>query len=372
MGAEAGRPVSLVQAVRHAIRVRHYSYQTEKAYVYWVRGYVRFHGRRHPRDMGETEVGEFLSSLAVDRQVSAATQDQALSALVFLYREVLMFPLGDLPQVVRAKRPVRLPVVLEVDEVAAVLAQLEGQHWMMAGLLYGSGLRLREALCLRVKDLDFAHRAIVVRNGKGGKDRVVTFPDELIVPIRKHLDVRRLEHRRDLERGVGEVWLPHALERKYPNAPREFGWQFVFAASRPGQDPRTGVMRRHHIHASAIQKVIKRAVRSAGIEQPATCHTLRHSFATHLLERGMDIRTVQEQLGHSDIRTTQVYTHVLQRGGLAVRSPLGAALARRRQAPRGPVMMNGPGLAEASEFERLDLMSTSNDLPPERPWGPCG
>jgi len=330
MGGNTKRPAGLFEAVRQAIRVRHYSYQTEKAYLYWVRGFVRFHQRRHPREMGATEVGAYLTWLAVERQVSAATQDQALSALVFLYRGVLMCPLGDLPQVVRAKRPVRLPVVLDIDEVAAVLAQLEGQHWMVAGLLYGWGLRLREALGLRVKDLDFGHRAIVVRRGKGGKDRVVTLPDELIVPLRRHLDVRLVEHGRDLERGVGEVWLPDALARKYPNAPREFGWQFVFAASRPGPDPRTGVVRRHHIHASAIQKVIKRAVRRAGIERPATCHTLRHSFATHLLERGMDIRTVQEQLGHADIRTTQIYTHVLKRGGLAVRSPLSAVLERVR------------------------------------------
>lgn len=330
------RPLSLLDAVRQAIRGRHYSYRTEQSYLYWIRYFVRFHRRRHPREMGEIEVGAFLTWLAVEREVAAATQDQALNALVFLYRAVLERPLGDLPQVVRAKVPRRLPGVLSIDEVGALLSHLEGVHWLIAGLLYGSGLRLREASglrlreasSLRVKDLDFAHRAIVVREGKGAKDRVVTLPDDLLHPLAQLVDSRRLEHRRDCERGVGAVCLPAALARKYPRAPYEFGWQFVFATRRPGPDPRSGEVRRHHLHASAIQKAIKRAVRAAGIERHVSCHTLRHSFATHLLERGMDIRTVQEQLGHADVRTTQVYTHVLQRGGRAVVSPLGTALAR--------------------------------------------
>jgi len=323
----------LLEAVRLAIRARFYSYRTEQTYVYWIRQYVRFHRMRHPQEMSEEHVGEYLTWLAVDREVSQATQNLVLNALLFLYKHVLNRPLGELPRVVRARKQIRLPVVLNVDEVGALLSHLDGLHWMVAGVLYGAGLRLREALGLRVKDLDFSHRAIIVRQGKGGKDRVVTLPYVLLEPLRNQLRARRNEHTRDLAHGVGEAWLPVALTRKYPNAPFEFAWQFVFAASRPGPDPRTGVIRRHHIHASAVQKAIKRAVRQAGIEKPATCHTLRHSFATHLLERGMDIRTVQEQLGHSDLRTTQIYTHVLQRGGLAVHSPLGAALTRSSSSP---------------------------------------
>ena len=327
MDSTGGKP-RLLDVVRRAIRARHYSYKTEKAYLFWVRRFVRFCGRRHPRSLREAEVGEFLTHLAVERRVAAATQNQALNALVFLYRYVLEEPLGDLPAVTRAKRVQRIPVVLSVDEVADVLVRLEGVYWLVGGLLYGSGLRLREAVCLRVKDLDFPRLALIVRDGKGGKDRVVTLPSELVAPLQRHLALRRDEHARDVQRGVGSVYLPHALERKYPNAPFEWGWQFVFAARAPARDPRSGVERRHHVHESAVQKAIKRAVRAAGVQKPATCHTLRHSFATHLLERGMDIRTVQEQLGHRDLKTTQIYTHVLQRGGLAVVSPLGAALRR--------------------------------------------
>ncbi len=270
--------------------------------------------------MSEVEVGVFLSHLAVDRRVAAATQSQALNVLVFLYREVLEQPLGA------------LPAVLSIEEVGALLAGLDGVCWMIGGLLYGSGLRLREAVGLRAKDLDFARLALVVRHGEGGKDRRVTLPPELVRPLQRHLGVRKDEHRRDRERGFGSVYLPYALARKYPNAPVEWGWQFVFAARAPARDPRTGIVRRHHVHESAVQKAIKRAVRAARIEKPATCHTLRHSFATHLLEGGMDTRTVQEQLGHRDVETTQIYTHVLQRGGMAVASPLGTALAHRREA----------------------------------------
>ena len=328
MSDVTGAKPRLLEAVRLAVRARFYSYRTEQTYVYWIRQYLRFHRMRHPREMGEEQVAEYLTWLAVEREVSQATQNLALNSLLFLYKYVLERPLGELPRVVRARKRVRLPVVLSVDEVGALLSHLDGMHWMIAGVLYGAGLRLREALGLRTKDLDFPHRAIIVRHGKGGKDRIVTLPDELIEPLHNQLRTRRSEHKRDLERGFSEVWMPVALARKYPNAPVELAWQFVFAASRPGPDPRNGGVRRHHIHASAVQKAIKRAARRAGIERPATCHTLRHSFATHLLERGMDIRTVQEQLGHSDLRTTQIYTHVLQRGGLAVRSPLGAALTR--------------------------------------------
>ncbi len=313
-------------SVREAIRVRHFSLRTEEAYVGWIRRFILFHRKRHPRDMGEAEVQAFLNHLAVRRKVSASTQSQALNALIFLYRHVLGRPLGEIGELVRPKRARRLPVVLSVEEVARILRALEGQHWLIGCLLYGSGLRLMEAVRLRVKDLDFEHRAVVVRDGKGGKDRVVTLPDELEVPLRRHLEARRTVFERDVANGHGGVSLPHALARKYLRAPLEWGWQYVFAASRVGRDPRSGAPRRHHIHESAVQRAVKLAVRRANTGKPASCHTLRHSFATHLLERGADIRTVQEQLGHSDVRTTQVYTHVLNRGGRAVKSPLGAAL----------------------------------------------
>jgi len=314
--------------VINAIRVRHYSIRTEKSYVGWVRRFILFHGKRHPVEMGVAEVGEFLTHLAVVGNVSASTQNQALNALVFLYKAVLEEPLGDLQGVVRAKKPQRLPVVLTQDEVAGVLHHLEGTHWLAACLLYGSGLRLMECLRLRVKDLEFEHRAIFVRCGKGAKDRVVTFPDNLIVPLQRHLANVKGIHEKDLADGYGQVWLPHALARKYPNAPGEWVWQYVFPASRRSVDPRSGVVRRHHIDESSLQRAVKNAMRRAHINKPASCHTLRHSFATHLLERGMDIRTVQEQLGHKDVRTTQLYTHLLKRGGNAVLSPLGAVLDR--------------------------------------------
>ncbi|MDH3414273.1 MAG: integron integrase [Gammaproteobacteria bacterium] len=315
-----------IASVREAIRVRHFSLRTEEAYVGWIRRFILFHRKRHPGDMGEAEVQAFLNHLAVRRSVSASTQSQALNALVFLYRHVVGRPLDEMGELVRPKRPARLPVVLSVDEVARILKALEGQHWLIGCLLYGSGLRLMEGVRIRVKDLDFEHRAVVVRDGKGGKDRVVTLPDEMVVPLRRHLEARRTVFERDVASGHGAAWLPHGLKRKYPRAPMEWGWQYVFAASRVGRDPRSGAVGRHHIHESAVQRAVKLAVRRAGIVKPATCHTLRHSFATHLLERGADIRTVQEQLGHSNVRTTQVYTHVLKRGGLAIKSPLGAAL----------------------------------------------
>jgi integron integrase len=317
----------LLEQVRAAIRVRHYSIRTEETYVHWIRRFILFHGKRHPREMGEAEVGAFLSHLAVEKRVSASTQNQALNAVAFLYKAVLDRPLGDMVGLVRAKKSQHLPVVLTLDEVARVLRCIGGVHWLIACLQYGSGLRLMESVRLRVKDLDFEHRAVVVRNGKGGKDRVVTLPDELIVPLRRHLENRRTVFEKDKADGRGSVYLPYALERKYPNAPWEWGWQYVFAASHRSTDPRSGVERRHHVDESTVQRAVRIAMRAAGITRPASCHTLRHSFATHLLERGADIRTVQEQLGHNDVRTTQIYTHVLKRGGLAVKSPLGAVLA---------------------------------------------
>jgi integron integrase len=308
--------------VREVIRTRHYSIRTEQSYTHWVKRYILFHNKRHPNELGEAEVAAFLTHLAVMRQVSPSTQNQALNALVFVYRHVLDRPLGDIVGSVRAKRPQRLPVILTKAEVRQLFLHLDGPHWLPACLLYGSGLRLMECIRLRVKDLDFTRRAITVRGGKGGKDRVVTLPDPCIDPLRQQLaQVSRL-HNKDLQDGFGAVWLPHALARKYPRAATAFGWQYVFPASKRSVDPRSGVTRRHHLDESCLQRAVKLAIRKAGITKPASCHTLRHCFATHLLERGMDIRTVQEQLGHRDIRTTQIYTHVLQRGGNAVASPL--------------------------------------------------
>ncbi len=313
--------------VAGVIRTRHYSIRTEQAYVDWVRRFILFHGKRHPREMGEKEVAAFLTHLAVKRNVAASTQNQALNALVFMYKDVLDRPLAsEMRGIAHAKRPKRIPVVLSVEEVSTLLRGLEGAQWLVACLLYGSGLRLIEALRLRVMDLDFSRRAVLVRNGKGGKDRVVTLADELVLPLQRHLQNVKTLHERDLAAGFGCVYLPHALSRKYPNACREWGWQYVFPASRRSRDPRSQQERRHHLDASVIQKAVNTAVRRAGIHKKAGCHTLRHSFATHLLERGADIRTVQEQLGHKDVRTTQIYTHILNRGGMAVRSPLGSVL----------------------------------------------
>lgn len=315
-----------LEQVRQSFRVRHYSIRTEQSYLMWIRHFIFFHGKRHPRDMGEREVAAFLNHLAVNRDVAANTQNQALNALVYLYREVLERPLQHIQGVTRAKKPQRIPLVLTRDEVARVLSHLEGKYWLIACLQYGSGLRLIESVRLRVMDLDFDRQAIYVRDGKGGKDRVVTLASELIDPLMRHLETVRTTHERDLAAGFGEVYLPHALERKYPNANREWKWQYVFPSGRRSIDPRSGRERRHHLDESLVQKAVKTAVQKAAINKKAGCHTFRHSFATHLLERGMDIRTVQEQLGHKDVRTTQIYTHVINRGGSAVISPLGSVL----------------------------------------------
>ena len=277
--------------------------------------------------MAEPEVRAFLSHLALNRNVAPATQNQALNALSFLYKAVLERPLDKSVAFTRAKKKQKLPVVLTRDEVHSLLRELNGHHWLAACLMYGSGLRLMECMRLRVMHLDFKHRAIHVIDGKGGKDRVVTLADELTLPLRRHLQQVRNIHDKDLADGYGKVYLPHALARKYPNAAGQWAWQYVFPATRRSEDPRSRVIRRHHLNEQALQRTIKAALRSARIEKPASCHSLRHSFATHLLERGMDIRTVQEQLGHQDVRTTQIYTHVLNRGGNAVVSPLGAVLS---------------------------------------------
>jgi len=312
----------LLDQVHAAIRTRHLSFRTEKAYVGWIRRFIFFSEKRHPRDMGEPEVAKFLSHLAVEGGVSASTQNQALAVILFLYRDVLGQGLDWLDDIVRAKHTVRLPVVLTREQVQAVLNNMRGVVWIQASLLYGAGLRLMECARLRVKDIDFDQRRITVREGKGGKDRVTILPDKFAPALGQHLEwVRRL-HQRDLELGLGRVELPHALAEKYPNANREWGWQWVFPASRHYVDPETGRPRRHHLHESVLQRAVKDAVRRARIPAPATCHTFRHSFATHLLEAGQDIRTIQELLGHSDVATTMIYTHVLNRGGLGVRSPL--------------------------------------------------
>ncbi len=312
----------LLDRLRDALRVRHYSIRTEQSYVDWVRRFILFHGKRHPVDMGKEEVTQFLTHLAVERNVAPSTQNQALCALLFLYREVLGEALPWLDEVRRARKPARLPVVLTRDEVRVLLAQLGGTHWLVASLLYGGGLRLMEALRLRVKDVEFERGEIVVREGKGAKDRVTVLPRAVVEPLQAHLAWVKAEHERDLAAGFGAVYLPFALERKYPNANREWGWQYVFAARQRSTDPRSGVVRRHHVSANAVQSAVKQAVRGAGVVKPASCHSLRHSFATHLLEDGYDIRTIQELLGHKDVNTTMIYTHVMNRGGRGVRSPL--------------------------------------------------
>lgn len=317
------KPASgLLQQIREAVRVRHYSIRTEQAYVAWAKRFILANGKRHPRELGERELEAFLTRLATDHDVAAGTQNQALSALLFMYREVLGMDLPWMEHVVRAKRPRRIPVVLSRDEVGRLLATLDGQVWLMAALLYGTGMRLLECLRLRVKDVDFDRNEIVVRNGKGTKDRRVPLPQRLQVPLRDAVERVRVLHAHDVAQGIGEVWLPHALARKYPRAGYELGWQYLFPSTRRSTDPRNGRWRRHHVDESVLQRAVKRARQQAGIVKPATCHTLRHSFATHLLEGGADIRTVQELLGHKDVATTQVYTHVLHRGAGGVLSPL--------------------------------------------------
>ena len=319
----------LLEQMRAVIRARHYSLRTEETYVGWVKRFILFHGKRHPRAMGAQEVQQFLAHLALEGHVAASTQSQALSAILFLYQQVLKHDIGWLHDVVRAKQPQRLPVILTRDEVAVVLRHLSGTPWIMATLLYGAGLRLMECIRLRVKDIDFAYNQIVVRDGKGQKDRVTMLPQHVKAALQQHLlEVKRL-HTQDLDAGGGSVYLPYALERKYPNAHHEWIWQYIFPADRMSRDPRTGIVRRHHLHKLVLQRAVYAAVRKANISKPASCHSLRHAFATHLLEAGYDIRTVQELLGHKDVSTTMIYTHVLNRGGRGVMSPadlLGPAL----------------------------------------------
>lgn len=340
-GGGQGRPLMLSEALQRQLRLRHYSLRTEEAYLGWVRRFVRFCREHpgltpalgpppgggeqawwHPRHLGAAEVRAFLESLAVEGNVSASTQNQALSALLFLYAHVLERGLGEVGELTPARRPKRLPVVLSRVEVASLLGALAGTHRLIGQVLYGCGLRLLEGLRLRVKDVDFGRGQITVRDGKGAKDRVTMLPEKLHEALHRQLEEARALHAQDLAAGLGAVWLPEALAVKYPNAAREWCWQWVFPARQISVDPRTGERRRHHVHENAVQKAVKIAVARARLGKPASCHTLRHSFATHLLENGYDIRTVQELLGHSEVTTTQIYTHVMQKPGLGVRSPL--------------------------------------------------
>jgi integron integrase len=318
----SNRPPRLLDSVRQLLRRRHYSLRTEHSYLNWIRRFILFHNKQHPRTLGPMHIEAFLNHLAVDLDVAAATQNQALSALLFLYREVLGMEIESPLITVRARKPKRLPTVLSKAEVERLLACMDGTPLLMAKLLYGSGLRLMECLRLRVKDLDFDQQQIAVRDTKGLRDRLTMLPQSLVAPLQAHLLRRRKLHEQELAQGDGSVSLPYALHRKYPHAEREWGYQFVFPARRKLLDARAGVVRRHHADPSCLQRAVRRAAKAAGIVKHVTPHTLRHSFATHLLENGYDIRTVQKLLGHRDVKTTMIYTHVLRRGGLAVRSPL--------------------------------------------------
>ena len=316
------RKSPLLESVRRKIRVLHYSIRTEQTYIYWIKYYIQFHGTRHPKDMGVPEIEEFLTYLAVEQKVTPSTQNLALSAILFLYQKVFEIELPFIENVVRASRPKRLPTVFTPAEAHRVISELPAEHALAAELLYGAGLRVMECVRLRVKDIHFDYTQIIVRSGKGKKDRVTLLPDSVVEKLKTQIDMVKLIHQRDLDAGFGEVYLPYALERKYPQANKELAWQYVFPSRQRSIDPRSDKERRHHIGAQSLQRAVKKAVRKSGVDKQASCHTFRHSFATHLLENGYDIRTVQELMGHKDIRTTQIYTHVMNKGANAVRSPL--------------------------------------------------
>ena len=320
----------LLDQLRNVIRYKHYSIRTEESYTYWVKKYIFFHNKRHPAEMGRGEVSQFLTHLAVNRKVAASTQNQAFSALLFLYKHVLDKELGLLENVTRAKKPQKLPVVFTREEVRTILIQLDGAKWLMANLLYGAGLRLNECLQLRVKDIDFGYKQIVVRDGKGNKDRITMLPEYIRERLSHHLEKVQKLHEDDLKNGYGTVYLPYALAWKYKNADRDWGWQYVFPATKISTDPRSGVRRRHHLSDNILQRAMKQAIRNSKITKPGSCHSLRHSFATHLLESGCDIRTVQELLGHKDVSTTMIYTHVLNKGGKGVLSPADSLFSGQR------------------------------------------
>jgi len=317
----ASKKPKLLDQVRAALRTKHYSPRTEESYVNWIKRFIFFHNKRHPKDMSEKEINEFLTYLAVKEKVASSTQNQALCAIIFLYNEVIKKEIGLIENLVWAKKPERLPVVFTHDEVKGILDLLTGIHWLMTNLLYGSGLRLLECLKLRVKDIDFEYNQIIVRDGKGNKDRVTVLPNRLKEPLREHLKKVKKLHENDLKKGFGIVDLPGALSRKYPNASREFSWQYVFPSSILSVNKISGRKQRHHAVEKPLQKAVKQAIHKAGIYKHASCHTFRHSFATHLLENNCDIRTVQELLGHNDLNTTMIYTHVLKQGAMGVKSP---------------------------------------------------
>lgn len=315
------KPPKLLEQVRFVLRVKHYSLKTEQSYIHWIKDFIHFHNKRHPKDMAGKEISEYLSHLAVKEKVSASTQNQALCSIVFLYKQVLGIDLENFQEIQWAKKPKRLPVVFSAGEAREVLSKLKDTSWIMAMLLYGAGLRLTECLQLRVKDIDFDYKQITVRSGKGEKDRVTLLPGKLIKPLKKQIEFVKKVHEFDLKNGYQSVYLPYALEKKYPHAGKELGWKFIFPASQISADPRSGILRRHYIHESVLQKAVKKAIRDAGITKHAGCHTLRHSFATRLLEKGYDIRMIQELMGHNDVKTTMIYTHVINKGGLGVTSP---------------------------------------------------
>jgi integron integrase len=321
ISTNSGKP-RLLDQLRAALRSRHYSHRTEQTYTLWVKRFIHFHKVRHPAEMAEPEINAFLTHLAVKKKVSASTQNQALSALLFLYRHVICHEVGDLGEVIRARRPTRLPVVMTRDEVKAVLSQITCDKWLMASLMYGAGLRLMECLRLRVQDIDFSRNEILVRDGKGAKDRITMLPESLKAQLQDHLKKVKAIHEKDLNEGWGGVLMPDALDRKYPNAPKEWRWQWVFPQENRWVNLKTKEQGRHHVDESLLQKAVRDAVARVGLTKRVTCHTFRHSFATHLLEGGYDIRTVQELLGHSDLKTTMIYTHVLNRGPAGVRSPI--------------------------------------------------
>jgi integron integrase len=320
---EPGQGKKLLDQYRDAMRVRHYSYRTEVTYISWVRQFILYHKKRHPRDMGVAEINAFITHLVTNKNVAASTQNQAISSILFLYRNVLDLQLDETALIpIRPTKPKRVPTVLSREEAKKVIESMDGVYRIMAQIMYGSGLRLMEVMRLRVKDLDFANHQIIVRDGKGENDRITIFPDLLLVPLRLQLNQVKAQHELDLSKGFGTVYLPYALEKKYPHANREFAWQYVFPAPALSMDPVSGIKQRHHLGEANLQKAVRQAARIAKINKLVTPHTFRHSFATQLLQNGYDIRTVQELLGHKDVKTTMIYTHVLQRGGLAVRSPL--------------------------------------------------
>jgi integron integrase len=313
---------NLLELVRNCIRTKHLSIRTEEAYLNWIKRFILFHKKKHPREMHETHIEQFLTALAVEKQVSASTQNQALNAILFLYREVLHINIGDLQDIVRAKRTQRIPVVFAKKEIDSILQHLRGSHWLMCALLYGSGMRLLECHRLRVKDIDFLRKQIIVREGKGEKDRITLLPASLLPHLERQIAKVKILHQEDKAEGYGDVYLPDAIRKKFPRAAKEFLWQYVFPASKRSMDPASGVVQRHHIDESVVQRAFKAALQKSDVRKTGTIHSLRHSFATHLLEGGYDIRTVQDLLGHADVRTTQIYTHVVDRGNLNVRSPL--------------------------------------------------